>query len=61
MKENTLILFEYQKKRVCKFYECSDSDDYQWPDCQGILSNRCPLERIQTLFGFLNEERQKGE
>lgn len=61
MKENTLVLWEYQKKRVCEFYGCSDSDDYQYPDCRGILPKLCPLERVRSLFKFLNRERQEGE
>jgi len=56
MKENILILWEYQKKRICEFYSCSDSDDNQYPDCRGIRPKLCPLERIQSLFEFLNRE-----
>jgi len=61
MKENILVLWEYQKKRVCEFYVCSDSDGNQYPDCKGMAPKICPIIRIQSLFVFLNEERQEGE
>lgn len=53
---NQLILFENQKKAVCEFYECSDSHDNQYPDCD-FKPNPCQLARLQELFWFINQER----
>jgi len=58
---NQIILWEYQKKRVCEFYGCSDSDDKQYPECTGMKPNRCPLHRIQNLLFELNEPQKEGE
>jgi len=52
---NKIILYEYQKKRVCEFYGCSDSGDKQYPDCTGMQLNRCQLHQIQNLIFELNE------
>ena len=52
---NKIILWEYQKKRVCEFYGCSDSDDKQYPDCTGIQPWRCALHEIYNLIDNLNE------
>ena len=52
---NKIILYEYQKKRVCEFYGCSDSGDKQYPDCNGMQLNRCQLHQIQNLIFELNE------
>ena len=49
------ILYEYQKKRVCDFYECSDSQDNQYPDCMGIGLNYCGLHQLHNLITKLNE------
>ena len=53
---NQLILFEDQKKSVCKFYECSDSHDNQYPKCD-FKPNPCQLARFQDLLLFINQER----
>ena len=52
---NKIILWEYQKKRVCEFYGCSDSDDKQYPDCTGMQPNRCSLHQINNLIFELNQ------
>ena len=55
MANNTIILYEYQKKRVCEFYGCSDSQAKQYPDCTGMRPERCELHQIQNLIFELNE------
>ena len=59
---NTIILWEYQKKRVCEFYGCSDSNGSQYPDC--IFENdkmgterpdMCHLLEIHDLIDKLNQ------
>ena len=52
---NQIILWEYQKKRVCEFYGCSDSEDKQYPECTGMKPNRCQLHEIQSLIIELNQ------
>jgi len=56
---NKIILWEYQKKRVCDFYGCSDSDDKQYPECTGMKPNRCQLHQIQNLIDKLNEPQNE--
>ena len=50
---NKIILWEFQKKRVCQHYECSDSHDRQYPNCKGVLD--CPLCNLFGLLFYLNE------
>ena len=54
---NKIILWEYQKKRVCEFYECSDEQDKQYPECEGIIGNYklCKLQPLYQLIKKLNE------
>lgn len=58
---NELILWEYQKKRICDFYSCSDSCGNQYPDCVGVTPNRCQLHQINNLIDVLNEPQKKGD
>ena len=55
MGNRKIILWEYQKKRVCEFYGCSDSDDKQYPECTSMQPNRCSLHEIQGLIFELNQ------
>ena len=57
---NQLILFEAQKKAVCKFYACFDSHDRQYPDCD-YKPNPCQLARLQELLRFINQEENCQE
>jgi len=50
-----LILYEYQKKRVCEHYDCSDSYGNQYPCCDEFGSGRCPLHNAHRLLYTLNE------
>ena len=59
---NKIILWEYQKKRVCEFYGCSDLNGSQYPDCvwendkMGIeRPDVCLLHEIHNLINVLNE------
>ena len=52
---NKIILWEYQKKRTCEFYECSDSGGNQYPCCDEFGSGRCPLYNTHRLLYALNE------
>jgi len=68
MANNKIILWEYQKKRVCKFYGCTDSNGNQYPDCvfendkMGIEPPKtCYLHRVHLLIGKLNEPIDDGE
>ena len=61
MKGNQIILYEYQKKRVCEFYGCSDERGRQYPECTGMKPNRCSLHRIHGLIDKLNEPQKEGE
>ena len=54
MQPNELILWEYQKKRICQFYECSDSHDRQYPDCEGVKF--CRLLCFMRLVEYLNKD-----
>jgi len=57
MTMNLIILWEYQKKKVCEFYGCSDGQDRQYPECEGIVGNyqRCKLLQVHQLIDKLNE------
>ena len=66
MIKNEIILWEYQKKRICKFYGCSDSHGNQYPDCiwendkMGIEpAGTCHLHQIRHLIDKLNEPRKE--
>ena len=54
---NKIILWEYQKKRVCEFYGCSDEQGRIYPDCEidypgdGV----CPLGKLQEVIRHLNK------
>ena len=56
---NILVLWEDQKPRVCQYFECSDIQDKQYPNCQDYCKSvlDCPLYRMQIIFEFLNEPR----
>ena len=57
-----LVLWEYQGKRICKFYCCSDLDGNQHPDCEeGIRPKTCELNKIQSLLDSLNEPRERED
>jgi len=51
-----LILWELHKKKICEYYDCSDSNDKQYPECEGMSPTRCALEGMQNLLFFLNHE-----
>jgi len=55
MADNKIILWEYQKKRVCEFYGCSDSNGNQYPSCTGMKPERCQLHQIHRLVDKLME------
>jgi len=57
MGNKKIILWEYQKKRVCEFYECSDDQGKQYPECEGIIGNcqLCKLRPLHQLINKLNE------
>ena len=68
MATNKIILYEYQKKRVCEFYGCFDSNGSQYPNC--IFKNDkmgverpdvCHLLEIHDLLDKLNEPQREGE
>lgn len=61
MDENILVLWEYQKTRVCKFYGCRDSNGKRYPDCNKNPPIPCELEKVRVLLGFLSEKRKKKE
>ena len=57
-----IILYEYQKKRVCEFYGCFDSNGSQYPNClfendkMGVeRSDVCHLLEIHDLIDKLNK------
>ena len=53
---NKIILWEYQKKRVCEFYECSDLHGNQHPNCVGQFeATACRLYQLHRLIDKLNE------
>ena len=55
-----LVMTEYQKTRVCKYYECSDGQDRQYLDCKNV--RWCPLHtRIYPLLDYLNKEESQNE
>ena len=56
---NYIILWEDQKKRVCDYYKCSDTNDKQYPDCGLKLKTYldCPLHGVFYLLEDLNKER----
>lgn len=56
-----IILYEYQKTRICKMYRCSDSNDKQYPDCEGIGPMPCNLNHILSVIKLLNEPKRKEE
>lgn len=56
MSNNALIIWEYQKKRVCQYYECSDGRDKQYPECEGVYPKRCQLERFLRVIEYLNKQ-----
>ena len=60
MTANKIILWEYQKKRVCEFYGCCDPSGNQYPDCLGGVGE-CHLYDLQRLLGKLNEPQREGE
>jgi len=55
MGNKKIILWEYQKKRVCDFYGCSDRWDNQYPSCNGINPDKCKLYQLYRLLNKLNE------
>jgi len=62
MKTDKIILGEYQKKRVCEFYGCSDLHGNQYPDCiwendkMGIEPpEACHLHQVHQLINKLNK------
>ena len=62
MGNKKIILWEYQKKRVCEFYGCSDLHGNQYPDCiwendkMGIeASKACHLHEVRQFINKLNE------
>jgi len=57
---NQLILFEAQKKAVCKFYACSDSHDRQYPDCD-YKPSPCRLAELQEVLWFINQKENCQE
>ena len=63
MKGNQIILYEYQKKRVCEFYGCSDSYGKQYPECEGIIGQYqlCKLNSLYRLLDKLNEPQKECE
>jgi len=56
MAENKIILWEYQKRRVCQYYECSDGHDRQYPGCEGVFPKTCQLQRFLNCVEFLNKQ-----
>ena len=64
---NEIILWEYQKKRVCEFYGCSDLHGNQYPDC--VWENDkidheprpCHLHRLHHLIDKLNKPQEEDE
>ena len=67
MSANKIILWEYQKKRVCEFYGCSDLHGNQYPKCiyendkMGIEPKPCHLHRVNHLIDKLNEPQKEGD
>ena len=63
MKGNQIILWEYQKKRVCEFYGCTDEQGKQYPECEGIIGKYqlCKLNALHHLIDKLNEPQKEGE
>ena len=64
---NEIILWGYQKKRVCEFYGCSDLHGNQYPDCVwendkiAIEPPMCELHQIHDLIDKLNEPKKERE
>jgi len=58
---NKIILYEYQKKRVCDFYGCTDPLGNKYPDCTGIGPDWCKLHQLHRLIDKLNEPQKEGE
>ena len=52
---NKIILWEYQKKRTCEFYACSDPLGNKYPDCIGIGPGWCKLRELHRLLSDLNQ------
>jgi len=61
MKGNKIILYEYQKKRVCEFYGCSDEQGNQYPICVDTRPEICQLYHIYRLIDELNEPLKDDE
>ena len=57
MGNKKIILWEYQKKRVCEFYGCSDEQGKQYPECEGTIGHYqlCKLHGLHRLINKLNE------
>ena len=57
MGNKKIILWEYQKKRVCEVYECSDEQGRIYPDCKSDypLLGICPLRKLQEIVSHLNK------
>jgi len=62
MGNRKIILWEYQKERVCEFYGCSDLHGNQYPNCiwendkMGVEQpDVCHLHEVHSLMHKLNE------
>ena len=53
-----IILWEEHKKKICEYYDCSDSEDRQYPECGRMFPSECKLEGVQNLLFFLNNEEE---
>ena len=56
--QNPFSLSESQKKLICDYYHCSDSNDKQYPSCEYRHTTfiGCGLKKTERLLEILIEE-----
>lgn len=58
LNKNQIILWESQKRAVCKYYKCYDKAGKQYPDCD-YSPRPCHLAELQKVIWFINQEKNQ--
>jgi hypothetical protein len=60
-KKHLKLLFNtlWDSNFICDFYNCSDGDDKQYPDCKLMITNKFRCMRYKLLNALYNKMQDK--